>query len=267
MKTSLVGISVVLLAMLNACGQDASHRDLNAKGAENSAQLDTTETAESVRVKAPKGLMARVKISDLNKESANIEMVAVDLAKKPVNGEEAARIFAAGSPVDMNAQSGVEAVQESESMMLGATQVPTQIGGQVPTQIPIGFQGQQYNDCNRGCGRVNILGGVLNFFGNIVRGTVQTVGNILSALNPLAWFGNLGVGYQNQGVYQHNGYQYYPYSQGPVYNNPTQGNGKTGTEPYPPQYPHFPQQTQVPQIPSQPNQPVPPIGQEPMPNG
>jgi hypothetical protein len=284
MKMNVVTVSFALVGLLASCGNDASHRDVQTVS--NSANSSkTVETAESVRVKAPKALMARVKTSELGLQSANIEMVEVDLPNRAITGSEAAKLFASGRTLDLREGStGLEAANSQHSLMLGTVQVPGQVPVQIPVQVPVGGAG--YADCGVGCGGVNILGGIINFFGSIIQGAVYTIDTILVALNPFTWIGNYGVSYQNQGAYQYGGYQYYPYAQGPIYNNPNQG-GKPGVEPYPqypnnqyPQYPQYPNnqypnypqypnnpQNPTPQpLPGQPNQPAPPIGQEPMPN-
>ncbi len=260
---NLTSVSFVVAGFLVSCGQDASHRDVQSQSQASSSM----ETAETAKAKAPKALMARVKTSDLNLQSSKIEMVEVDLPNRKITGAEAAKLFASGKSFDLKAgSSGLEASNSQRSLLLGAA----------PVQIPIGGYGQNYSNCGAGCGGVDILGGFINF---VVSGVVNTVGAVLSTLNPFAWIGNYGVSYQNQGSYPYDGYQYYPYTQGPIYNNPNQLPGNQVPQPYPqypqnqnPQYPQYPQNQnpqypQNPQLPSQPNQPSAPIGQEPMPNG
>lgn len=144
-----------------------------------------------------------------------------------------------------------------------------------PTNGPYGGVGAPYGNGGYGSGGMSGIfasgGGWLSYLGAMFHGVQNTIGGLLSALNPFNWLGNIGVGYGSTGGCPNAGYQYYPYNQIPT--------GPVITSPYPnqipqPYYPNqqYPNQPTYPNqqypnqpIPGQPTVPTAPTGQEQMP--
>lgn len=273
-------LSSLMIASLVSCGQDASHRGTQKDPTANSVSAEDIDAARS---KAPKALIARVKVSDMNSKNSQVELVSVQDASTIKTGDQAARAFAAGKRMDLRkGKNGLEATDGEHSLTLNSTEYNQQWQAYGQQWQNYGQQAIPYAQQAipaYGGPVINVVGGFVNF----VAGFIYSVGYFLSVLNPVAIIGDVGFGYGNGGAYPYDGYQYYPYNQvpGQTYPQypypPQQQNPQNPLPQYPypqpqphnpvPQYPYPQPQvpTTNPQLPSQPNQPTAPTGQEPMP--
>jgi hypothetical protein len=280
-KMLLVPMAISVFA---ACGVDASHRAKTGNDAQKSASLPAQTDAQKLQSTAPKFMIARVATKDLHSKQAKIDFISVSSSSAISSGADAAKAFDEGQSIEQGSSGGMSLASDSSIRFelglppqAGPGQYPEPYPAPYPGSAPYPAPGPQNGNC--GCG---FFGGILSFFGNVIGGATYYIGNVLQALNPFAYCGSIGVGYQYSNQYTNGPYQYSVYNQIPgVVNAPGQMNpGKPypgQPQPYPGQpqpYPGQPQPYpgQVQPLPTQPTTPGPvqplpagPIGQEPMP--
>lgn len=244
---NILALSALFL-MLASCGDDSTRKDDQPVTAAHQSKPLTEEAA--LRDKAPKGLMARVRMSDLNSQKSQIELVSLNQSPSVGSGSDAAKLFAAGKPMQIRfGSAGLEAINEDHTVALATAPKSANL---LPSIISLG----QYfpnSNCTTNCGTGSgLFGSIFDVLGGLIGGAGGTIGRFLSFLNPLSLFRNLGLGFNGDGSFSYNGHQYFPYQPGTIINYPgTPPNGNNpGGQPTYPQYP---------------NQPSGPTGQEPRP--
>ena len=138
MKTTLLLGSAIAMSVLVSCKQAATFRDTPTTNAKPSE-----DQVASAQAKSPKMLLARVKVNELNQPKSQVELVSIDQNMSVTNGDQAAKAFAAGQPMQIvQTNRGPQAVNANYQIALTATNVvsPKQMGlGDVVLGYPASY--------------------------------------------------------------------------------------------------------------------------------